>query len=144
VTNDDESWHPLYVGSVIGGKNPANTGIVTALDRLSQIVKGVGWHDEGDESGVDLVFHVSGPLLAAPYTGMRTGRYSKTERLVGVQIAVPVELENQPPEQVLPVLADSAVEAAELAAATLAKRKNALPVRLAVDVARRAREAARS
>ncbi|MEU7903418.1 hypothetical protein [Actinoplanes sp. NPDC049118] len=144
TTEDENDWGPLFVGSVIGGRTPGNTGIATAIDRLSQIVDGVGWTDHGDESGVDVVFHVAGPLLATEFTGVRTGRYARPVRLVAVQIAVPAELENRPPEEVLPMLADDLVEATELAAATLAKRRNALPVRLAVDVARRAREVART
>ncbi|MFC7529291.1 hypothetical protein [Actinoplanes sp. GCM10030250] len=96
---------------------------------------------------MDVVFHVAGPLLDTEFTGTdrpvraagTRGRYARPLRLVAVQIAVPADLENRPPEEVLPMLADHLVEATELAAATLAKRKNALPVRLAVDVARTAR-----
>jgi hypothetical protein len=38
---------------------------------------------------LDLVFHVPGTLLKPEHTGLRTGRFSRKERMLQIQIAVP-------------------------------------------------------
>lgn len=49
-------------------------------------------HDPRAVGSLDLVFHVPGSITKPEHTGLRTGRFSKTERLLQIQIAVPEEL----------------------------------------------------
>ena len=45
---------------------------------------------------LDLVFHVPGSILKPEHTGLRTGRFSRKERMLQIQIAVPEDLMESP------------------------------------------------
>jgi hypothetical protein len=45
---------------------------------------------------VDIVFHVPGSILKPEHVGLRTGSFSRKERMLQVQIAVPEELMESP------------------------------------------------
>lgn len=147
MENGSVQWRPLYVSSVVGGPSPENRGIRDAIRRLAETVDGLSWTagdngsaDGGRESGVDVVFHVAGPIVAPDYAGVRTGRFSKADSVIAVQVAVPTSLEDAPDEAVARSLSAYLVEAAELARGELSRRRGAPPVRQAVDLARRAME----
>ena len=78
----------LYIGSVIGGTSTRNAPIVAAIDSLSQRARQISKTHPGELS-LDVVFHVAGPILPVSFEGVRTGRFSKQERLLQVQIATP-------------------------------------------------------
>ncbi|MEV6598724.1 hypothetical protein AB0M36_17965 [Actinoplanes sp. NPDC051346] len=142
MTYEEPGWKPLYVSSIVGGGTPGNRSIRDALQRLARAADSVEWSGGEDETGVDVVFHVTGPLIAPPdYSGMRTGTLSRKRRLITVQVAVPVELEAVPEEEALRVFARDLVDATELARTTVARRKDTLPVRQAGQVAERAAQA---
>jgi enoyl reductase-like protein len=72
------------------------------------------------ESGsLDLVFDVPGSLLTNPYKGIRTGRFSRTKRMLQIQVAVPESMveDHHPVEYLL----DSAREAIAMAAPVFGK-----------------------
>ena len=140
MATDQEAWSPLFVGSVIGGSTRNNRAINAAATRLAQAVKGLVWESVVDETGVDVVFHVTGPLMTPEYVGIRTGRFSKAERLIQVQVAVPVTLEELSEDDALRSLSEYLLEATELAKAAVARRKGAPPINQAVRLAQQALE----
>ncbi len=66
------------------------------------------------------------------YQGIRAGRYSKLQRLIAIQLAVPAGLALRRDGQILQAMASDLIKAADLAAATAARRPGAFPVRQAV------------
>jgi hypothetical protein len=84
----DEPVQPLSIGSVVGGSTPANAGWREAIRELALRVADVR---EGTESAlnVNIVFQVPGTILQPDHDGIRTGRYSKADRLLMVQVALP-------------------------------------------------------
>ena len=128
-------WRPLYVSSVVGGSSSGNRVIRTALSRLAQQVAALSWEGDIDETGVDVIFHITGPLMSPEYTGIRTGRLSRTKKLIVVQVAVPVELEGAPEGQISRSLAKYLLDAAELARATVSKKKDVAPINRAMEMA---------
>jgi hypothetical protein len=78
----------LYIGSVIGGTSTRNAPIVAAIDNLSKRARQIS-KTHPSELSLDVVFHVAGPILPVGFEGVRTGRFSKKERLLQLQIATP-------------------------------------------------------
>lgn len=93
---------------------------------------------DGGEPGVDATYHITGPLLAPDYTGVRTGRFSQADRLIVLHIAVDVRLEEAAEDEVVRAMARHLVDATRLAAKAREQRKKAHPVRQAVAIAQRA------
>jgi hypothetical protein len=61
---------------------------------------------------VNVVYHAPGEVIAdVGFTGVRTGRYSRRDRHLMVQAAVPYELPTDPRTFVLELLRDAVVEA---------------------------------
>jgi hypothetical protein len=135
--SEQEAWRPLFVGSVVGGSSSGNRLIRVALGRLARIVDAFPWESGADEIGVDAVFHITGPLMAPDYSGIRSGRFSKPDRLIAIQIAVPVALEELSEDEATRALSRLLVEATELAGITVAQRKDAPSVSQAISVAKR-------
>jgi hypothetical protein len=133
-------WRTLYVSAVLGGGG-ALADVEAAVRRLAGIVRREEEADPPDdpasEAAVDATYHLPGPILRPDYEGLRTGRWAKAKRLLVVQVAVPEEISGDA-EKVGGFLAESLVEAIDLAAAHLAQRK--LPYSL--DRARRVAERA--
>jgi hypothetical protein len=76
----------IHIGRVYGG--PELRG--STIDRaISKLVKLRGTGVEGEAGSLDVVFHVPGAVQAPDFTGIRTGRFSKKERMLAVQISVP-------------------------------------------------------
>ncbi|MFF3290684.1 hypothetical protein [Streptomyces sp. NPDC003023] len=133
---EDDSWAPLFVGAVVGGPTARNRPLSDGVGLLARLADEAPWTPSEDETGVDVVFHIPGPLMAPDYEGVRSGSLSRRERLIMVQVAVPDEVCDEGPEGVAAHLAARLVEAVDLAVATVAKRKAALPVWQAVPMAR--------
>ena len=87
-----QSWlcdSMIYVGSILGGPEVANAPIADVIEKVSRGARGGA---EGDFGSLDLVFHVAGSLVQPEFEGVRTGLFSRKERLLQVQIAVPAEV----------------------------------------------------
>jgi hypothetical protein len=80
------------------------------------------------------VFHVPGPLFPVDYSGLRTGRYSKKERIIEVQIAVPPELLGRSEPDTLVAMVRLLREGVELARKKVESKAGALPVRQATHL----------
>lgn len=101
-----EPVETLSVGSVVGGATPANQPWREAIRELAL---GVAEARSGVESplNVNVVFHVPGNLMAPKFQGTRTGRFSKRESLLMVQVALPKDT----PPDVTTYLKEAAHEA---------------------------------
>jgi hypothetical protein len=88
-----ESAHVLSIGSMVGGATPENKAWRDALSELTTLVRTA-------RAGVDaplnlnVVFHVPGNLLQPDFSGVRTGRFSRKNALLMVQVALPSEAPN--------------------------------------------------
>ena len=63
-----------------------------AIARLTRSVRYGKAASSGDFGSLDIVFHVAGSILKPEHSGVRTGRFSKRERLLQIQVAVPSEV----------------------------------------------------
>jgi hypothetical protein len=85
----------LSFGTVVGGateKNrPWREAVRDLSGRVSSIAKGMD-----APLKLNVVFHIPGNLLKPDYDGMRTGRYSKSEAALMIQIALPEEVPQDP------------------------------------------------
>ncbi len=81
----------LYVGGVLGGPETRTSPVLLALRKASQAA--AKYEEEASSGGsVDLVFHIPGSIVRLDYSGLRTGRFSRKERMLMVQVAVPKEM----------------------------------------------------
>jgi hypothetical protein len=113
-----EPAHALSIGSMVGGATPQNKAWRDALRELTAQVKSA-------RAGVDaplslnVVFHVPGNLLEPEFSGVRTGRFSRKEALLMVQVALPSET----PPDALGYLREAAHEAIAEAARWADKKR---------------------
>lgn len=80
---------PLSVGIIVGGFTPESKIWREALMRLSRSVSGLRDQLES-ELNLNVEFQVPGHLLAPDFQGVRTGTFRKAERLLKIQVALPV------------------------------------------------------
>lgn len=83
----------LSVGIIVGGFTAESRIWREALIRLSRAVSGLRDHVDS-ELNINVEFQVPGNLLAPDFQGVRTGTFRKADRLLKVQVALPVD----PPE----------------------------------------------
>ncbi|WP_328910280.1 hypothetical protein OG230_12595 [Streptomyces sp. NBC_00234] len=129
-------WAPLFIGAVVGGPTARNRPVSDGVGLLARLADEAPWRPTDEETGVDVVFHVPGPLIAPDYEGTRTGTLSRRDRLIAMQIAVPADLNTRGEREVVRYLADRHVEGVDLARTTVARRKATLAVDQAVPKAR--------
>jgi hypothetical protein len=81
---------PLSVGVIVGGFTAESKIWREALMRLSRGVSGL--RDELDSGlNINVEFHVPGHLIAPDFQGSRTGAFRKADRLLKIQVALPVD-----------------------------------------------------
>jgi hypothetical protein len=107
-----EEHAAISVGAMVGGTSPDSRRWRDAVMALARRVKEVR---SGFRSplNVNVVYQIPGEVLPAlDFSGVRTGRYSSSKKLLLVQAAVPVEL---PPDMndFLLGLLEEAIEEAE-------------------------------
>jgi hypothetical protein len=76
----------MYVSRINGGPELTGSTVDRVLARISSLV---GDGEEDTFASLDIVFHVHGSVLSPEHVGVRTGRFSKKERMLMLQIAVP-------------------------------------------------------
>ncbi len=102
----------IYVGSVLGGPELFYSHFTRSMSGITLPVAGEPWPEPGRApdptvayaerrdprpvGSLDLVFHVPGSVLKPEFVGLRTGKFSRKERLLQIQIAVPEELLESP------------------------------------------------
>jgi hypothetical protein len=104
----------FYIGSVLGGPelsgSPVDT-IITQLGRASHAYQEA--HAIVSEGGLDIVYHVPGTTMPPEFEGLRTGKFSKKEKMLMVQISVPTLFESE--QHLEEFLVESLREAIQLA-----------------------------
>jgi hypothetical protein len=91
VTMIEEPVHPLSLGSVVGGSTRANRAWRDAVRAVTEQVIDAR---TGVESplNVNVVFQVPGNIITPDFSGVRTGGFSKPDKLLMVQVALPEEV----------------------------------------------------
>jgi hypothetical protein len=107
----------IYIGQILGGPELRDDGPINkAIAKIYRLRGPVG---EGEFGSLDLVFHVAGSLQEPEFNGIQTGRFSREQRMLQVQIAVPKEVVAA--EDPYPFLAARVLEAVRIAAPVFAK-----------------------
>ncbi len=107
----------IYIGQILGGPELRDEAPINrAIAKLNRLRGPVG---EGEFGSLDLVFHVAGSLLEPEFSGVRTGPFSRKERLLQIQIAVPKDIVAS--EDPYPLLATRVLEAVRVAVPIFAK-----------------------
>jgi hypothetical protein len=83
-----EPVHVLSIGSIIGGSTAANR---PWRDAVLELMRKVADGREGVAStlNVNVVFQIPGNILKPDFEGVRTGSFSKKDRHLMVQVALP-------------------------------------------------------
>ena len=119
----------ISIGAVFGGGEVSGTPIDRALRGLSFPP------DDSLPFSLNVVFHVPGSIVGGPeYVGVRTGKFSRKERMLMVQVAVPKEIIQS--EDVRAFLFNSVCEAVLTAAPFLQRKGIEYPVERVLDMIR--------
>lgn len=106
----------ICISEILGGPELSHSRVATAIAKLFQLS---GSREEGDFGSLDIVFHVAGSLGQPEFSGIRTGRFSRKERMLQVQIAVPADVvESDDP---YPFLAARMLDAVRVASPVFSK-----------------------
>ena len=110
----------LYIGEIRGGPELDNAPIINAISRLFSL-KG----SDGPELGtsLDIVFQIPGSVFSPEFEGVRTGRFSRKEQILQIQIAVPKEMVYENEDDALSFCFEALRTASGLAAERLKKAK---------------------
>lgn len=110
----DEPAEVLSIGSVVGGSTSTNRRWREAIGELTHAVADAR-ADIASPLNVNVVFQVPGNVVQPDFEGARTGRYSKADRLLLVQVALPDEVPDDPDGYLREALTDAIGEAEEWA-----------------------------
>jgi len=92
----------IYVGAVLGGPDVRDSGLVTGIQTVSRAFDASRPTNTEHSATLDLVFHVPGNLISPKFDGQRTAKFSRRERTLMIQIAVPTDkIHSDCPEQFL-------------------------------------------
>jgi hypothetical protein len=87
----EEPVNVLSIGSVVGGPRADNAqwreGITRLSRRVAEARSGVR-----SPLNVNVVFQVPGKMLTPDFEGVRTGKFSKKDSLLMIQVALPEQL----------------------------------------------------
>lgn len=109
----------IYIGCVYGGPELTGSPVDRAIAKLMRF-RGDGKAGTlGEFGSLDVVFHVAGSILQPEHEGVRTGRFSKRQRLLQVQIAVPADVVASP--EPYPFVAQGVLDAIYAAEPVFAK-----------------------
>jgi hypothetical protein len=110
----EEPVEVLSIGSVIGGSTSTNRRWRDAIGELTRAVADARTN-VASPLNVNVVFQVPGNVVRPDFEGARTGRYSKADRLLLVQVALPGEVPEDPDDYLRAALSDAIGEAEEWA-----------------------------
>jgi hypothetical protein len=79
----------IYISSVLGGPELEGSPIDRAIRRVVALRKP---GEEGDFGSLDVVFHVPGSMASPEYQGLRTGKFSRKQKMLMVQVSVPPDV----------------------------------------------------
>lgn len=102
----------LYVGSVQGGPEIEKTSIDVLISKLIQFAEESRKSISNDWAALNVVFYISGSIIGVDFEGLRTGKFSKKQKLLMIQVAVPNDIQES---ELKSFLLDSLRGAAEVA-----------------------------
>jgi hypothetical protein len=85
----DETMPILRVGAVLGDSDASSMAWGSRIGEISLKVKQLS-NGMNSPVRVNVVFHVDGRLAPNEFEGVRTGRFSRAQARLVVQVAVPV------------------------------------------------------
>lgn len=106
----DEPVEVLSIGSVVGRSTSTNRRWRDAIGELTRAVADAR-SDIRSPLNVNVVFQVAGNVVQPDFEGARTGRYSKADRLLLVQVALPDDVPDDPDGYLREALLDAIAEA---------------------------------
>lgn len=101
----------IYIGRVYGGPEVRGSPTDKAISRVVQLL---GPQAEDERGSLDVVVHVPGSLFKADFEGVRTGKFSKKQRMLAIQIAMPQHIASGDGADVQRFLLDAVREAVRL------------------------------
>lgn len=110
----------MYISRFYGGPELAESKFDRVIAKVTSL-RGAG--KEGPFGSLDVVFHVPGSILDPEHSGIRTGRFSKKERMLMLQIAVPREILEQEEPEIQAFLLASLREAVRMATPVFQRAK---------------------
>lgn len=113
----------IGIGVQIGGPEHQDSAIRKALTAAMELAARVREqnHDDGTEAWINPIFIVPGSILKPDFEGHKLGYFSKKQKGLVVQIAVPQAVANG--EDINPFIGNSLREAVQLAAAHFQSKK---------------------
>jgi hypothetical protein len=106
----DEPVSVFSIGSIVGGPTSANRPWREAITSLTRRIAAARIGCSAPLN-VNVVFQVPGDVLQPDFVGVRTGRFSRKDPLLMVQVAVPIDVPGDI-EQHLAALTYAAIEEA--------------------------------
>ena len=128
----------ISVGSVLGGPEQMGAPIQDCIRAVSKAVFEICGHD--GVPGVNTVFYVPGSLTAPDFDYPRTGKFSKREQLLMVQVPLRQEIVDAPPHEVVRHLLDALHAANAVAFDFFSQKGITFPLAEAESVVLRAEE----
>lgn len=101
----------LSVGIIVGGFTAQSKVWREALTRLSRDVSGIAGQ-LGSDFKINVEFQIPGHIISPDFQGVRTGAFRKADRILKIQVAVPVDPPANPYAYGVQAIGD-AVDAAE-------------------------------
>jgi len=87
----------ISFGSIFGGPELHDSPIADTIHAIRLLMKKTrDLEDEGAYGSLNIVFHVPGSILQPEFEVLRTGRFSRKEKMLMIQIAVPAEQRSSP------------------------------------------------
>ncbi len=97
----------LYISTLTGGRTSANSSAIAAVRRLHLLVHGQAHPVLPTDLQVDLIFQIPGDQLSPDFVGVRTGRLARRERLLAIQVSVPIPFPDSPSDYFSVVLREA-------------------------------------
>jgi hypothetical protein len=110
----------LYIGTVEGGPELSDCKICKRISSLISLAIALRKEYMDDTSALNVVFHISGSILSVDFSGLRTAKFSKKEKMLMIQVAVPKGLKKS---EIDDFLITSLRQAASLAISVFKKAK---------------------
>jgi hypothetical protein len=114
----------IYIGGMYGGPELRGSKLDQAIAKLVRL-RGEG--AEGEAGSLDIVFHVPGSVFAPEFSGLRTGRLSKKERMLAIQVSVPQHIVSAQEREIETFLVQALREAIDLAVPAFRKAEIPYP-----------------
>lgn len=84
----------LYIGAVKGGPEITISKVGRRISSLLLLTENIRKPNLNETGSLNVVFHVSGSIISVDFSGLRTAKFSKKEKMLMIQVAVPEGLED--------------------------------------------------